>query len=67
MGNQIPGYYNDWVDSSGKGVIYYMVDDKGNEAPFDFKNIKYNGKFLFNNTSNGTDTSQNRSEYNSVK
>ena len=67
VNNIIPGYYNDWVDASGKGCIYYMVDDKGNEAPFDFKNIKHNGKFLFNNTSNGTDTSQNRSEYNSVK
>ena len=65
--NQVPGYYNDWVDASGKGVIYYMVDDKGNEAPFDFKNIKYNGKFLFNNTLDGTDTSQSVSEYNSVK
>ena len=67
VNNIIPGYYNDWVDATGKGCIYYMSDDKGNEAPFDFKNIKYNGKFLFNNTLDGTDTSQSVSEYNSVK
>ena len=67
VNNIIPGYYNDWVDVNGKGCIYYMVDDKGNEAPFDFKNIKHNGKFLFNNTLDGTDTSQTVSEYNVVK
>ena len=25
----------------GKGVIYYMKDDFGNECPYDFKNIKF--------------------------
>ena len=67
VNNVIPGYYNDWVNVNGKGCIYYMVDDKGNEAPYDFKNIKYNGKFLFNNNIDGTDTSQSVSDYNSVK
>jgi hypothetical protein len=33
----------EWADTSGngKGVIYYMKDDLGNEAPYDFKNILY--------------------------
>ena len=33
VNNIIPGYNNDWVDANGKGCIYYMVDNKGNEAP----------------------------------
>lgn len=29
-----------WADSTnGKGVIYYMKDEFGNECPYDFKNI----------------------------
>ena len=32
-----------WVDTeNGKGVIYYMKDEFGNEAHYDFKNIKFN-------------------------
>lgn len=27
--------------SSGKGVIYYMKDEHGNECPYDFKNIQF--------------------------
>ena len=41
-----------WVDSvNGKGVIYYMKDEFGNEAPYDFKNIKfiYNSDFFTEN------------------
>ena len=31
-----------WADpDNGKGVIYYMKDEYGNEAPYDFKNIMY--------------------------
>jgi hypothetical protein len=30
-----------WADSAGKGVIYYMKDEFGNEAPYDFKNILF--------------------------
>jgi len=31
-----------WADSvNGKGVIYYMKDEWGNECPYDFKNIQY--------------------------
>lgn len=38
----------DWADSeNGKGVIYYMKDEWGNECPYDFKNIKFNNKFTF--------------------
>ena len=39
--------YNDtnrffWADTdTGKGVIYYMKDEFGNEAPYDFKNIRF--------------------------
>lgn len=32
----------DWADSiNGKGVIFYMKDEFGNEAPYDFKNILF--------------------------
>lgn len=38
----------DWADfTNGKGVIYYMKDEWGNEGIFDFKNIKINDKFKF--------------------
>ncbi|MBR1839344.1 MAG: hypothetical protein IJ782_01970 [Prevotella sp.] len=31
-----------WADANnGKGVIYHMVDEWGNEAPYDFKNIMF--------------------------
>jgi hypothetical protein len=31
-----------WADpSEGKGVIYYMKDEHGNECPYDFKNIQF--------------------------
>src|SRR5574344_284607 len=31
-----------WADSdNGKGVIYYMKDEWGNECPYDFKNIQF--------------------------
>ena len=31
-----------WADDkNGKGVIYYMKDEWGNEAPYDFKNIMF--------------------------
>jgi hypothetical protein len=32
-----------WADTeNGRGVIYYMKDEYGNEAPYDFKNIQFN-------------------------
>ena len=40
-----------WADTeNGKGVIYYMKDNRGNECPYDFKNIKMigsNGTYLY--------------------
>ena len=31
-----------WADSTnGKGVIYRMIDEHGNECPYDFKNIQF--------------------------
>lgn len=40
----------EWADAAnGKGVVYSMVDDRNNEAPYDFKNILYNSKYTFNN------------------
>ena len=36
----------DWADTNGKGVIYYMKDEFGNEAPYDFKNIKFERKYI---------------------
>ena len=32
-----------WADATnGKGVVYYMKDEWGNECPYDFKNLKGN-------------------------
>lgn len=30
-----------WGDRNGKGIIYFMRDEYGNEAPYDFKNIQF--------------------------
>ena len=35
-----------WADTNGKGVIYYMKDEYGNEAPYDFKNVKYARRYV---------------------
>lgn len=39
-----------WANVSGKGVIFYMKDERGNEAGYDFKNILQDGKFTFGKT-----------------
>lgn len=31
----------DWAETDGKGVIYYLRDEFGNEAPYDFKNAMF--------------------------
>lgn len=36
-----------WASQNGKGVIYYMKDEFGNEAPYDFKNIKFKGDTIW--------------------
>ena len=44
--------------NAGKGVIYYMKDEWGNECPYDFKNIMFNRELTDGqlDTTNGTDT-----------
>ena len=37
----------EWADENGFGVIYYMKDNFGNEAHYDFKNIVFGGDKLF--------------------
>ena len=49
----------------GKGFIYYMKDQWGNEAPFDFKNIKTDGHFLFEDL-NGNEASSSGDYKNNV-
>ena len=36
-----------WANINGKGVIYYMKDEYGNECSYDFKNIKYGDYYTF--------------------
>lgn len=43
-----------WADPAGKGVIYFMRDEFGNEAPYDFKNILFDGIYTFNYSPNTT-------------
>ena len=31
-----------WSDNNGKGVVYRLIDEFGNDVPFDFKGIKIN-------------------------
>lgn len=61
-----------WASSSGKGVIYYMQDEYGNSASYDFKNIQfipynptavtyYTYTFNSTNADAGTDNSLNNS------
>ena len=50
----------DWIDESGgKGVIYRMIDEYGNDCPYDFYNImfKFGGTYYytFSEISNDTD------------
>jgi hypothetical protein len=66
------------VDSycNGKGVIYYMKDENGNEAPYDFKHIKFkhpndtvtypNYYYTFTYLSSDSDNSISEKCYNNV-
>ena len=48
-----------WADTStGKGVIYRMIDDLGNDCPYDFKNIQFKRKLTSGeyDPASGTDT-----------
>lgn len=42
------------TNGTGTGVIYYMKDEWGNEAPYDFKNIKYGNFYTFDYEVGGT-------------
>lgn len=35
-----------WADTHGKGVIYYLKDEFGNEAPYDFKNVMFQRRYI---------------------
>ena len=48
-----------WASDAGKGVIYRMIDEFGNDCPYDFKSIKFNGKFTFD-AGDGVDASLNK-------
>ena len=37
----VANYGNGDIIKSGKGVIYRMIDEWGNDCPYDFKNIKF--------------------------
>lgn len=42
-------YVFDWTDPNGKGTIFWLKDDIGNELPFDFYNFIYkSGVFIAN-------------------
>lgn len=42
-----------WADTvNGKGVVYRMIDQYGNDLPFDFKGITFGGKYTFNRDAN---------------
>lgn len=44
----------EWADTeNGKGVIYRLVDEFGNECPYDFKNILFQRYLCADNTTNG--------------
>lgn len=48
-----------WADTTnGKGVIYRMIDEWGNDVPYDFKNIQFKRKLTDGqyDPTNGTDT-----------
>ena len=48
-----------WADTTnGKGVIYYMKDDFGNECPYDFKNILFK-RYYINDIRDGIENQTN--------
>lgn len=59
-----------WAHPNGRGVIYRMIDENGNDAPYDFKNILTSdggvSKYTFNRTDNNTDLSLTHSCSNNV-
>lgn len=53
-----------WASENGTGVIYRMIDEWGNDCPYDFKNIKINNKYTFDD--NGKDGSMAGIYWNNV-
>ena len=44
----------EWADATnGKGVIYRMIDEFGNDVPYDFKNIKVDNYYTFSKKTDG--------------
>ena len=48
-----------WASPTGKGVIWFMQDEHGNVAPYDFKNIKFK-RYKITNTQSGYPNFTNR-------
>ena len=47
-----------WIDNKCKGVIYRMIDEYGNDCPYDFKNIQFPRKMtngMYDPTNGSTD------------
>ena len=43
-----------WADTvNGKGVIYRMIDEWGNDCPYDFKNVQYKRYRVTDNSTHG--------------
>ena len=51
----------------GKGFIYYMKDQYGNEAPYDFKNIKIDGHYLFEDAEGNENSNSGKYRNNVIK
>lgn len=44
-----------WADENGKGVIYRLIDEWGNDCPYDFKNIRFKRYRVLESYSSVTD------------
>lgn len=47
-------FEDNYPTTGGKGYIYWMEDEKGNSAPYDFKNLLIDGKYTFHWTKHPT-------------
>ena len=62
MNGSFSEYHEKQIGS--RGIIYYMQDEFGNEASYDFKNILINSKYTFGDTID--DTILGNSRYNKI-
>ena len=51
-------YPNAVVDKNGHGVIYRMIDEHGNDCPYDFKNIMFKRYYAVNSDEPNSGTTQ---------